>query len=250
VSASCLYTGAVRHRRFAERPTEFRHELALLHLDLDELPGLLDGLLVRRAPGIVRVRRRDYLRPLELPLADAVRAAVAARTGTAPDGPVTMLTHPRTIGHCFNPVSFYYCWTPDRERLQAVLVEVTNTPWGERHAYVLPAPLAGGSVLSDHFDKALHVSPFMGMDQRYAVRLTPPGPTASVHIESRDGGGALRFDATLALTRRELSRASLAASVARYPLATVRVLALIYAHAVRLWLGGVSVHPHPARTRA
>ncbi len=249
MSVSGIYTGVIRHRRFAERPTEFRHPLALLHLDLDELPDLLGGRLVRHTPGLVRVRRRDYLPPLERPLAEAVRAAVGAHAGRVPDGPVTVLTHPRTLGHCFNPISFYYCWTPDRAQVEAVIAEVTNTPWGERHAYVLPGDVAAGQVLSDEFDKALHVSPFMGMDQRYAVRLTAPGPTASVHIESRDAAGALRFDATLRLARRELTRASLAATIARYPFATVRVLALIYGHALRLWAGGVGVHPHPVRSR-
>ena len=248
MTASGIYVGTVRHRRFTERPSEFRHRLALVHLDLDELPELLGGSLVRRAPGFVRVRRGDYLRPVDLPLAEAVRARVAESTGTAPDGPVSVLAHPRTLGHCFNPVSFYYCWDPDRTRLRAALAEVTNTPWGERHAYALPADaLSGSSVVSHEVGKALHVSPFMGMDERYAIRLVAPGPTLSVHIENRDGAGRLQFDATLALVRRELSRAALAAMIARYPFATVRVLALIYAHAMALWLRGVPVHAHPAR---
>lgn len=252
MSASCLYAGTVRHRRFSPRRTEFRHSLALLHLDLDELPQLMGGLLVRRRPGFVRFRRRDYLRPLALPLADAVRGAVAAQTGVRPTGPVTILAHPRTFGRCFNPVSFYYCWTPDRRRLLAVLAEVTNTPWGERHAYVLPGggeadggERHGSELLCHRFDKALHVSPFMPMDQRYSARLTPPAQTLSVHIESRDGAGELQFDATLGLRRRELTRQSLRAALVGHPL---RVLALIYGHAAGLRLSGLRTHPRPARS--
>jgi hypothetical protein len=245
VSASAIYEGTVRHRRFAVRSHELRHRLALAYIDLDELPDLLGGRLQASRPGLVRFRRRDYLGDPSTPLADAVRDTVDAQTGTRPRGPIRLLTHLRTCGHCFNPVSFYYCFDPNGTSVQSVLAEVTNTPWGERHAYVLaPAAATAPAVLSGSLAKALHVSPFMGMDHRYAWRLTAPAQTLSVHIEShRDG--RLAFDATLALRRRELTRASLARITARYPLATMRVLALIYAHGVALKLKGVPLHTHP-----
>ena len=108
---------------------------------------------------------------------------------------------------------------------------------------------AGGRVLSAQFEKAMHVSPFMGMDHRYDVRAGTPGRTLSVHIASSRAGTTV-FDATLSLRRRELTRASMARTTARYPLATVRVLALIYAHALGLKLAGAPVHPHPRAARA
>jgi DUF1365 family protein len=101
-----------------------------------------------------------------------------------------------------------------------------------------------GPVLSASFAKALHVSPFMGMEQRYTWRVTVPGPALAVHIESfQDGRRA--FEATLALRRRPLTRGALARVTARYPAATLRVLALIYGHALALKLKGVPVHPRP-----
>ena len=104
------------------------------------------------------------------------------------------------------------------------------------------------AVLAGEFDKALHVSPFMGMDRRYDARAAAPAQMLSVHIASSRAGVTV-FDATLALRRRELARASMAAITRRYPLATVRVLALIYAHALGLKLAGVPVHPHPQAGR-
>ncbi len=142
------------------------------------------------------------------------------------------------------PVSFYYCFDPGGERVQALAAEVTNTPWGERHAYVLGGEQGSAGVLDGQFDKALHVSPFMGMDHRYHARAGMPGKTLSVHIASSRAGATV-FDATLALRRRELTRASIAGITARYPLATVRVLALIYTQALGLALAGVPVHRHP-----
>ena len=243
MTASALYEGTIRHRRFAVRRREFRHAIALAYVDLDELPELLGGRLVRPRPGAVRMRRRDYLGDPAVPLADAVRDLVEQRTGAAPRGPIRVLTHPRTLGHCFNPVSFYYCFDA-AERLDAIVAEVTNTPWGERHAYVLDR-VAEDPVLRGAHDKRLHVSPFMAMAQRYEWRAPAPGRTLSVHIESHEGERRA-FDATLALRRRPLTRAGLARVSARYPAATLRMLVLIYGHAMALKLRGVPVHPHPA----
>jgi uncharacterized protein len=240
-TASCIYEGTIRHRR-AEPRREFRHRLALFYLDLDELPGLLGGRLVASRPGPLRFRRRDYLAPAATALDRAVRDEVQSQTGLRPDGPIRILTQLRSFGHCFNPVSFYYCLDPGAEGVQALVAEVTNTPWGERRAYVLPG--GRGDVA-----KALHVSPFMGMDQRYLARTGTPGERLAVHIESLRGDQRT-FDATLALRRRELSRRAAAGVAARYPFANVRVLALIYGHAIGLKLAGAPIHRHPARGSA
>ena len=246
MTASAIYRGTIRHRRYGDRTNSFEHGVALAYVDLDELPRLLGGRLVSRRPGIVRFRRRDYLGgDSSVPLADAVRALVEDRTGARPEGPVRLLTHLRSFGHCFNPVSFYYCFAPDGERLDAVVAEVTNTPWGERHAYVVGREGVDGSrVIGGSSQKVLHVSPFMGMDHRYDWRVATPGASLSVHIESHRAG-ALAFDATLGLRRQPFTARTLGAATARYPLATVRMLALIYTHALALKLKGAPVHPHP-----
>jgi DUF1365 family protein len=247
VTASCFYEGTIRHRRISPE-REFRHPIALAYIDLDELPGLLGGRLVSPRPGVLRFRRRDYHGDPSAPLDAAVRATVCAQAGERPTGPIRVLTQLRSFGHCFNPVTFYYCFRPEDQEVEAVVAEVTNTPWGERHAYVIKPSAGQSGVLTGGFDKALHVSPFMDMDHRYEVRAAAPGPTLSVHIEStRDGRPA--FDATLSLARREMSDASARSIGVRYPLATMRVLALIYGHAAGLKLAGARVHPHPRSER-
>ncbi|HUO74989.1 MAG TPA: DUF1365 domain-containing protein [Solirubrobacteraceae bacterium] len=247
MSASCIYEGAVRHRRFAVRGHAFRYRLALAYLDLDELPRLLNGRLVGHNRGLVRFRRRDYLPGSDRPLADAVRDLVHQRTGRRPAGPIRLLTQLCSFGHCFNPVSFYYCFDRTGERLEHVLAEVTNTPWGERHTYLLSATEPGDALIGSSA-KQLHVSPFMAMEHRYDWRVVAPDTRLVVHIESHRRG-SLAFDATLCLRRRELTRAALARITARYPFATLRVLALIYMQALRLKIKGVPVHPH-ARAHA
>ena len=239
--ASCIYEGAIRHRRSQPR-REFEHTLAMFYLDLDELPTLLGGRLAAARPGLLRFRRRDYLGAREVPLDRAVRDTVANHSGARLDGPIRILTQLRSFGHCFNPVSFYYCLDAAGQRLETLVAEVTNTPWGERQAYVVP----GGKA---ELGKSLHVSPFMGMDHRYIVRAGVPGERLALHIESRRSGETT-FDATLALRRRELTRASAARVAARYPFANIRVLALIYGHALALKGAGARVHPHPKASAA
>ncbi len=248
---SAIYEGTVRHRRYTVRARQFEHPIAFAYIDLDELPELLGGRLLSARLGAVRFRRSDYHGPVERALGDAVRDTVEARTGSRPRGPIRLLTQLRTLGRCFNPVSFYYCLDGAGERLEAVLAEVTNTPWGERHAYVLAAGRPDSRILAAEFDKQLHVSPFMGMSHRYRARVGNPGETLSVHIESwgtvaPDAEPTPAFDATLSLRRRPLTRRSLARMLARYPFGSWRVLALIYAHALGLKCSGVPVFSHPA----
>ena len=177
--------------------------------------------------------------------------AVEERTGNRPAGPVRMLANLRYLGHSFNPVSFYFCFDERGDRVDAVLAEVTNTPWGERHAYVLDRAGAEGRVLRERTDKAFHVSPFIGMDQTYEWRVTEPGESLQVHIENRPGRsapeGQKAFEATLSLERREATPGALSRALLRYPVMSLQVVARIYLNALRLKLKGVPYHPHPAR---
>jgi DUF1365 family protein len=243
---SALYAGAIRHRRFGSPEHVLRHRLALAYIDLEELPELLGGRLVRRAPGLARFRRGDYLGDRHVPLGQAVADEVERQSGRRPAGPIRLLTQLRSYGHCFNPVSFYYCFDRAGARLEHVLAEVTNTPWGERHAYVISSPETAPEPpgLTGSSAKAMHVSPFMSMDHTYHWRVSAPGDRLEVHIENHRGGRPA-FDATLNLRRHELTDRSLNRTAARYPFATLRVLGLIYGHALRLKLKGAAVHPHP-----
>jgi DUF1365 family protein len=266
-SASAIYEGWVRHRRFEPVEHTFRYRFFLAYLDLAELPGVLDPYPLysarRRAPA--RFRRADYLGDPARPLDECVREAVAAAGAPRPTGPIRLLTGLRYLGHGFNPVSFYYCFDPTGRRVEDVVAEVENIPWGERHAYVLERGDREGTVLADELEKKHHVSPLMGMDQTYSFRAGTPGERLQIHIESRPGtagdgadrdgvgaaptgargAGPKTFDATLSLRRRELSRPLMLGLLARYPAMSLQVVAKIYAQAARLKLKGARYYPHP-----
>ncbi|HVD37557.1 MAG TPA: DUF1365 domain-containing protein [Solirubrobacterales bacterium] len=266
MSGSAVYEGTIRHRRFEPVEHSFRYRLFLMYLDLGELPEVLDPfpLFSARRAAPARFRRDDFLGDPARPLDECAREAVVAETGERPAGPVRLLTGLRYFGHSFNPVSFYYCFEEGGERVDAIVADVENTPWGERHPYVLARGDRRGTVLADDLEKAFHVSPLMGMDQTYSFRASEPDESIAVQIESRPGesahdrdiGGPARtrrapktFDATLNLRRRELSRGTLNRMLARYPAMSLQVVTKIYAQALRLKLKGARYHPHPESAR-
>ncbi|HWG10912.1 MAG TPA: DUF1365 domain-containing protein [Rhodanobacteraceae bacterium] len=250
--SSAVYEGTVEHRRSSPHPHAFRYRIAQLYLDLDEI----DRVFARRwlwsvdRRNLAEFRRADYLGPAHVPLAEAVRDCVQAATGARPQGPIRLLTHLRYAGAIFNPVSFYYCFAADGITLDTIVAEITNTPWLQRHAYVLPCATASrhGRLLGWEFAKAFHVSPFMPMDRHYDWRFGAPGEELVVHMDVlRDG--AREFDAMLHLRRRALDGASLARVLWRYPLMTAQVVGAIYWQALRLWLKRAPFHAYPRTLR-
>jgi DUF1365 family protein len=248
MSSGALYEGLVHHRRSADVEHEFSYRVALAYVDVDDLAGALafGPFASARGPALLRLRRQDLLGDPRVPLGDAVRDHVADRTGRRPTGPIRVLTALRCLGVGFNPVRFYYCFAGGGEELDAVVAEVTNTPWGERHAYVLTRGADGR--WAGTMAKELHVSPFLPMDQEYHWRVSAPGRDLVVHLESRALGvpGPAAFDATLTLERRPLTRRTLASMLVRYPPQPLRIVAGIYGQALRLRRKGAPYHPHPA----
>jgi DUF1365 family protein len=247
---SALYFGRVRHRRFAPREHAFEYRLFMVYLDLAELDRVFRGrwLWSAKRPALAWFRRADFLGDPCMPLDEAVRERVAREAGRRPDGPIRMLTHLRYFGLSFNPVTFYYCFDAAGTRVETIVAEITNTPWNERHAYVLAASSdeGRGAMRRHRFAKRFHVSPFMEMALEYDWRFSAPGATLAVHMENIKMGPKL-FDATLHLERRALDGASLAAALAFFPLMTAKVLAAIYWQALRLRWKRVPFHVHPKK---
>ena len=242
---AAVYTGRVRHHRAVPVAHGFTYRLAMTFLPLDEVDDVLarHPLWSRRLWSPVRYRREDFFGDPARSLADSVRDLVEAEAGFRPDGPVALLAHLRTFGWCFNPLAAYYCYDATGTRVVAQVLSVTNTPWGERHQYVVDTRGSSGAW-SQRFPKRLHVSPFMGMDQTYELAASAPGPHLHLGLATEEDGRRV-FTAALDLRRRPADRAGLGHVLWRHPLMTLRVSIAIHVQALRLWRKGVPVHPHP-----
>lgn len=249
---SAIYQGHVFHQRYTPRPHAFRYPVYMVYLDLDELETVFaqHPLWSLERFNLLSFRRRDYFGTPSQSLHTELATFIEQRTGRRPRGPVRMLTNLAVLGYCFNPVTFYYAYD-EHDVLDVVVAEVTNTPWSERHAYVLDSRAAQrkGRTLGWSLNKELHVSPFFDMDQRYRWRLTTPGEALTVSMQSFEGANRV-FDASLSLQRKPLSTRAISRVLVRHPAMSATVHAAIYFQAFRLWLKRTPFFTHPAKRPA
>jgi DUF1365 family protein len=254
---SCLYHGWVRHRRFEPARNEFKYSVLFAYLDLDELKDVFRGkwFWSTSRPAIARFCRTDHFGSPDESLDTSVRNLVEQQTGSRPTGPIRVLTQLRFWGYLMNPVAFFYCFNAAGTEVESVVAEVTNTPWGERHCYVLDDSTLRGS--GPNTRKEFHVSPFMNMNMEYAWKVGKPGETLSMHIDEpalqtdqhpESDRSNQPFDVTMSLSRRLITSGELAKSLIRHPFMTGKIAAAIYWQAVKLWWKGVPFVPHPRQT--
>ncbi|RYY75142.1 MAG: DUF1365 domain-containing protein [Gammaproteobacteria bacterium] len=249
--ASAIYRGKVRHRRFSPKQHEFEYDVFMMYLDTSEIETIFSlsplWSLSRFAPA--RYKRSDFHidgkhADLEgLPSIDeSVRNTVESAIGERPNGPIRMLVNIRYWGFNMNPLSTYYCFDSAGENVIAILAEVNNTPWDERHAYVLT-----GSDFSTRqhvrFQKKLHVSPFNPMDMDYNWQSTTPSKTLALHLENWQNQQKIT-DATLTLNRETINQSSLNKILIHFPWMTVKIISAIYWQALKLWWKGVPIFNH------
>jgi len=250
---SRLYFGRVKHQRYTPVPHGFQYALFMLYLDLEELPTLFKKywLWSTRRPALARFRREDHLGDKAVDLASEVRRFVEHESGIRLKGPIRLLTNLRYFGYGFNPVSFYYCFDEADEKIEVIVAEVNNTPWGEQYCYILPETHNKGDGTIKRFllDKRFHVSPFMDMNIDYDWRFKIPAEKIVVHMNNYQQGEKL-FDATLSLRQRPINGSNLAGVLIRYPLMTVKIIIAIHYQALRLWLKNVPFYPHPEKQEA
>lgn len=243
-----LYWGTLRHARYLPKKHAFSYKVFMPFVELETIHELTEHLPLwstgRWAPA--RFLRRDFLGSPELPLADAVRQRIKEETGKDHAGRIYLLANWRYFGYQNNPIAVYYCYDATGKQLQYVVAEVTNTPWGERHSYVLKAPDAE-QPLATEFQKALHVSPFNSMNMTYRWYSNVPGDDLNIQIALFEDGRRI-FDAVLSLAAEPLTARSARRAILAYPFMTIKVAAGIYWEALRLFLKGVGLHAHPKRT--
>ena len=244
---SAIYKGTVTHQRYRPIAHQFTYKIFMIYLDLDEISSVFDGtwLWSTHTPSLAWFRRADYHGNRSRPLADEVRDTIASRTGTYCNGPIRLLTNLRYFGHCFNPVSFYYCFDKNGQEINCILAEITNTPWNERHCYVVNQTTPSNS-LHQQFSKTFHVSPFIDMDIDYDWRFARPSSEIQVSMKNYERHSVL-LETHLFLKREPISPKALNKTLAGYPLMTLKVVLGIYWQALLLKYKGCPFYPHPTK---
>ncbi|QDS98015.1 DUF1365 domain-containing protein [Adhaeretor mobilis] len=266
---SCFYTGRVIHSRHTPVEHRFANRLTMAYLDLEEVPHITSKswLLSAARFAPASFREVDHCESIRakarsLPsrptlLSDLVKEYVCQATGVQPNGPVRLLTQLRQWGLYFSPLNLFFCYSGAGEQVQAIVAEVSNTPWDQRRLYILhkgnstnvKSELSQATCLRYEHLKDFHVSPFRELGETYRWRLSPPSKRLHVGIQSVEAG-VPTFAAAMTLRRQPWSEWQLAATLARRPVNTLNILAAIHWQALRLWLKRCPYFPHPQEQAA
>lgn len=251
---SAIYKGWVSHRRFFPKKHAFKYRVFMMYLCLNELDDVLQKSVLwsKNRFSLARFKREDFHGDPSLDLEDAVMRTIERELGFRPKGDVCVLANMRYFGFNMNPLCTYYCFDEAGEKVEAILAEVTNTPWHERRAYALDCRAA--LVAEDdsakrytklekrwqaiEFEKDFTVSPFNPIDMKYSWRSSTPSKRLNLHIDTAQGGRKIT-DATLRLEREDISTKSLRSVVISYPFMTIKVALAIYWQALMLFCKGV-----------
>ncbi|MBS0252199.1 MAG: DUF1365 family protein [Proteobacteria bacterium] len=242
---SAIYSGSVMHRRVRPVPHLLRYRVFWLLLDLREIDRISKALWLfsRNRFNALGFYDRDYGDGGQTPLCAQIQQQLQ-KSDVRADGKIMLLSMPRMLGYVFNPLSLFFCYDVG-DRLKAIVYEVHNT-FGERHRYVIPVE-GDGKTIDQRCEKAFYVSPFLGMDLRYEFKVAPPGKRISVAIRGYDSSGLVIVTA-LSGAARALTDGALLSSLIMFPLLTLKVIAAIHWHALRLYLKGLKVYDHGLAT--
>ncbi|MBJ2130041.1 DUF1365 domain-containing protein [Alteromonas sp. IB21] len=245
MTESAIYKGKVYHQRFKPTKHKFDYDIYLFWLKLDEyeLATLSHELKYFSAEGKARVRfkREDYLGDPSLSLRQAVlNRMIELNDGSPLSGDVFMLGQLRMWGWYFSPVNFYYLRNADG-KFTHMLAEVSNTPWNERHHYLVNLDT------QDDTPKAFHVSPFNPMDMTYKWSISQPSTRLSLAMDCVRSDK--EFSAGINLTRFTLDNANLTQALKRIPSMTIKTVAGIYWHALKLLLKRTPLYTHPEKSQ-
>ncbi|MGI2169118.1 DUF1365 domain-containing protein [Shewanella sp. MF05960] len=245
---SGIYTGTVSHRRHVPKVHSFGYKLAMMAIDLDEVDAICATSKLfstdRFTP--LKFKPSDYLNELDKQFSDALVLPTACHGNDARALKQRVLATIKHLGasqqcdrvifsgqirHCglyFSPVNFYFCYHHDE--MVYMLAEVSNTPWNERHCYLVDI------ANTTHTDKVFHVSPFMNLDMHYLWRITAPAKFLKVTIENRNANNDKLFDAGVVLKRQDISAKSVRQFMLHFPLMTASIMLGIYWQALKLFV--------------
>lgn len=248
---SAFYIGRVFHKRLTPKLHQFTYPLYMMFLDLDETERLHDKywwFSTRRwAP--LQFKVADYFKSTTNSVTKSERHSgielkktalnIAQSLGANTDSinRVSMLAQLRCFGFYFSPVNFFFLYAGNEARY--LLAEVSNTPWNEKHCYLIDL------INTEEIPKRFHVSPFMNLDMVYKWLIKPPGISTYIRIENWNENKL--FTAFFSAKRHEITEKNVCKVFLAWPAVTLSILKGIYLQALRLFLKGIPYVPYQVK---
>lgn len=252
MTVNTIYTGNVRHRRYHQKHHQFNYNVMMFCFNIGQTSTSIfpSGAISVEKFNWFSFKRHHYFDRQSTPLDSAIRKFILEKSGTMPQGKILLLTNLACLGYCFNPISFYFVFDSENKKIESLILEVTNTPWGERKIYFqdLKNCEIKNNVYYYQFAKELHVSPFFMMDYQYKVHFKIDNQKIVFHLESFKNGER-HFDATLSLKNQLSDQRKIKWILLKYPFITYKVTLAIYWQAFKLWVKGVSFYGNPRHSK-
>lgn len=252
-----LAKAKIRHKRFTPKVHDFCYSIGYLWLDIDEIDKAFkqSALWSLNKWNIISLHQKDYLPSTigepELDMRAAVLELIKRQHNIKlSSATIKLLTIPRFIGYSFNPVSFYFVFSQSVDFPDFIIADITNTPWGERHAYCLRSHKQHNSDnASDNsqqfdFDKIFHVSPFMPMDMQYEWRFSFSEQSNRIHMKLLEHN-KMKFFANMEYQVKPMSTVAMWLYPFQFPMQSLKVVFGIYWQALRIKLKGIPYFKHP-----
>ena len=240
-SESKIYLGNIVHRRFSPKKHSFNYTLYMLALDVSEVENAKEGVGLFGFSWFhpLRFVEKDYLRSEPYGLKQRITNKVMQLNGHSDINRIVMLVQVRCFGLYFSPANFYFCYDKD-DRCTQMLAEVSNTPWNERHYYLVDLLDKAKQVN----EKVFQVSPFMDLDMSYYWQVRAPNKESNklvINIENKrtnklNGKVDKLFDVNLNMEKQSLSQRNLLRVWCQLPMMTIKVVSGIYWQALKLFV--------------
>ncbi|GAA0206392.1 DUF1365 domain-containing protein [Kangiella japonica] len=256
---NALVKGWVRHRRYKPKRHQFEYKMTWTLLDLDKVEQTFEQCRYWsiEKTNIVSFRQKDFHQdhasksyrhpPPQVTMQNIIQS-IGREKGKEFNGKVFMMSHLRNYGYNFNSVCFYFCYDLNN-KLEYIVSEITNTPWGERHSYIFDCieddDSKRQSIMQFNFNKEFHVSPFIKMDMHYRWTFKVTQKKLRVHMVILTNEGKKYFDTTFTAELLPLTNKAMKQYAFRNALQPQKMSFLIYWQALKLWLKRFKVYDHP-----
>lgn len=236
-TTASIFVGDVYHTRNSPKKHHFTYPFKSYFLKLPESEEETNSLLQEKnIKG--RFVRKNYFDLSNNSLPQTVLKKASDLNAEKITGDVFFLGQLSNWGLYFSPVNFYFIKTHDHSTFTYMVAEVTNTPWGEKHCYLVN--LASPALQEKHF----HVSPFHPMDMTYQWLISStdefPPKDISLHIKcfrKKEEKDFLEFQAGFKLSQSQEKTNSLTC---------LKIMLLIYLQAIFLKLKKLPFYSNPS----